>query len=171
MRTLEERFWPKVGIAGPDDCWEWQASCTKNGYGQIRPKSGAPPWGTHRVAFLLTYGDPGMLWVLHRCDNRKCCNPAHLFLGTVADNNADMFAKGRGRAGRGSGGPGAPVEVLRERFRKLTDDDIREARREHAMGVSCRSIARRIGVHHTQISRLIKGDQWKGYLVEAVVDD
>lgn len=161
MSALEERFWSKVRIGQPDECWEWQKGCGRNGYGQMRPGRGAVPVGAHRLAFTFTYGDPGMLWVLHRCDNRKCCNPRHLFLGTAADNNADMLAKGRGRPGRNSRG-GDPA-MLRERFRKLTDDDIREIRREHTMGVSCRSIARRLDVHHTTISRLIKGEHWKGY--------
>lgn len=105
---------------------------------------------------MLAYGDAGMLSVLHRCDNPPCCNPAHLFLGTAGDNVADMVSKGRACFA-------ADGTKLRESVRRLSDEDIREARREHALGVSCRSIARRLGVHHTTISRLIRGDHWKGY--------
>ncbi|MFG2001658.1 helix-turn-helix domain-containing protein [Spirillospora sp. NPDC048911] len=158
MRTLEERFWSKVAITDPDSCWEWQRSRFPKGYGQFRMSTGESPRKAHRIAWMLTHGDAGMLWVLHRCDNPPCCNPNHLFLGTAGDNVEDMIAKGRARSGFAADGM-----RLREAVRRLSDEDIREARREHALGVSCRSIARRLGVHHTTISRLIKGDHWKGY--------
>ena len=94
------RFWAKVRKS--DGCWLWQAS-TSVGYGQIN--IGGRPQRAHRVAWELTFGGiPDGLWVLHRCDTRLCVRPGHLFLGTVTDNNRDMFAKGRnrsiGRAGR-----------------------------------------------------------------------
>ncbi|MFD0856650.1 helix-turn-helix domain-containing protein [Actinomadura adrarensis] len=158
VRTFEERFWSKVAIGGPDDCWEWQRSRRSDGYGQFRVKVGQSPQRTHRVAWMLTYGDAGMLSVLHRCDNPPCCNPGHLFLGTIGDNVDDMMAKGRG-----SGPRPENIGALVELVRRLSDDDILQARREHAMGISCRSIARRLGVHHTTISRLIRGDHWSSY--------
>lgn len=158
MRTLEERFWSKVAVAGPNECWEWLRSRKEEGYGRFKMAPGQSPQGAHRVAWMLTYGDAGMLSVLHHCDNPPCCDPAHLFLGTAGDNHADMTAKGRASTVRPE-----HTEALVESVRRLSDADIHEARREHAMGVSCRSIARRMGVHHTTISRLIRGDHWKGY--------
>lgn len=165
MQSLEERFWPRVAITGPDDCWNWQRGCGKNGYGQIRPAPKAAPQGAHRVAFALTYGDPGLLWVLHKCDNRKCCNPAHLFLGTAGDNVADMIAKGRAKPGGGGGGCGEDPATLRERVRRMTDDDIRLARHMRAQGATYRTIGQRIGVCHTTILSLIRGKSWQGYEV------
>jgi hypothetical protein len=96
--SLAERFWANVS-KGPG-CWEWTASCHSTGYGQIGV--GRKNRGAHQVAWELTFGpiekDPTKfrsVCVLHRCDNRKCCNPNHLFLGTHTDNMRDMVAKGR----------------------------------------------------------------------------
>ena len=89
-----EKFWSKVNRRGPDDCWEWMNSGTYGhfyiGKGQARP--------AHRIAYELTYGDiPVGLCVCHHCDNPPCCNPTHLFVGTVQDNMRDKVAKGRGK--------------------------------------------------------------------------
>lgn len=158
MSTIEQRFWSKVAIGGPDDCWEWQRSRNDSGYGQFRVSVDQSPQKASRVAWALTHGDPGSLCVLHRCDNPPCCNPAHLFLGTVADNNADKAAKGRqARAGH------EKYTDLVEGVRRLTNEEIRQAREDHAAGASCRSIARRLGVAHTTVSRLINGTHWKDF--------
>lgn len=78
-------------------CWLWPR-LLHNGYGQTTWNS--KPWRTHRLVWTLVNGPiPKGLLVLHRCDVRNCCNPDHLFLGTAADNTADMMAKGRGRPG------------------------------------------------------------------------
>lgn len=95
-----ERFWSKVDRGGgPDACWLWTAHKTRGGYGQLRVDGHQAT--AHRVSWELAHGPipPGHGYhgtcVLHRCDNPPCCNPSHLFLGTNADNMADMKAKGR----------------------------------------------------------------------------
>lgn len=83
---------------GPTACWPWMGRRDADGYGRIDDPILGQPVMAHRVAYANENGPiPAGLWILHRCDNPPCCNPAHHFPGTVADNNADMKAKGRYR--------------------------------------------------------------------------
>ena len=85
---------------GESGCHLWMGSKDRKGYGRIFVGSGKSPAFTHRASWALFNGEiPDGLCVLHRCDVPSCCNPEHLFLGTVADNNADMDSKGRARRG------------------------------------------------------------------------
>src|SRR6185503_17639450 len=92
--SISERFWSGVMIRSKNECWPWSRSCHRKGYGQFA--IGRKKIETHRVAWILSNGKiEGELCVLHKCDNPPCCNPSHLFLGTLADNNKDMMEKGR----------------------------------------------------------------------------
>jgi hypothetical protein len=130
------RFWNRVDMRGKDECWPWLGGYSSTGYGAI--KSCGKQLGTHRVAWELTHGviPPGML-VCHHCDNRACCNPAHLFVGTHADNLGDMAVKFRnGRT-------------------KLTPNQVREARERWHGGERVSRIARSLGVHKQTIRELV----------------
>lgn len=90
-------FWPHVDRSGgPDACWPWTRGRFDNGYGQVPMPAGYSPLRAHRVALVLTCGEPdGHKLACHHCDNRICCNPAHLYWGTQKQNLGDAAARGR----------------------------------------------------------------------------
>ena len=95
--TLTARFWSRVVRGADGECWGWAGS-TSRGNGQLsNPRGrGYAPVKAHRVSYEVHYGPiPAAMEVCHRCDNPYCSNPAHLFLGTHAENMRDMGAKGR----------------------------------------------------------------------------
>lgn len=94
---IAQRFWAKVDKRAPDECWEWTGARFQSGYGSIlRGGRGSGCARAHRVSYEMNVGPvPSGMHVLHRCDNPRCVNPGHLWLGTHADNMADRRAKGR----------------------------------------------------------------------------
>lgn len=115
-----------------------------NGYRELR-RDGRQQYA-HRLAWEDAHGPiPAGMKVLHHCDNPPCSNVDHLFLGTQADNMADMKAKGRGN------GP-----------RKLTAEQVAEARARVAAGERQRDVAQLLGCTQSNISRIVTGDSWKG---------
>lgn len=136
--SVSERFWAKVSLGLPDDCWEWCASTNRRGYGRFMLAGKSR--GAHRVAYFLSHGDLSKKFVLHRCDNPPCCNPAHLFLGTAQDNMDDMMKKGRHRpvALGGEDHPSAKLDWQTVEFIRSCDIPTTELARQY--GVSYHTI-------------------------------
>lgn len=158
--TFEYRFWTGVYSTDKEACWNWMRYvCGATGYGRLAGPDGYQKIGAHRASWLINRGPiPDGLWVLHKCDNRRCVNPDHLFLGTCEDNVHDMWEKGRGSKPPLSP-PGKSLEQVRQdnkirmgrskthckrghrlppyepgRTRKCYEPTCREARRFNALG-------------------------------------
>lgn len=138
-----ERFIAKVdSSAGFDACWRWIGAMSGK-YGNFDRD------GAHRVAFRLCFGaiTSGM-FVCHRCDNPRCVNPMHLFLGTATDNNHDKMRKGRDTRG-------STVNTAR-----LTDEHVAEIRAAYADGVSQPKIAAHYSIVQPHVSTIVRGKAW-----------
>ena len=144
MNELKMRLLQHLVIKG--DCWEWGLSRFKTGYGQISVKD--RPSYVHRVAWIVVNGEiPDGLCVLHHCDNRACLRPSHLFLGTKADNTADMIRKGRWRQ------PHRPT--------KLNPVAVIQIRKLLALGTTPSVLAAQFGVCTQNIRDVASRKTWK----------
>ena len=157
-RPLVDRFWEKA-LRCEEGCWPWTGYLTKTGYGMIGLSRSRRIERAHRVAWVLTNGPiPDGLSVLHHCDNRGCVRPDHLFLGTQADNIADMRAKGRANDRRPKR-PGAHIGVKNPRAR-LTVANVWDIRAMRKDGMKFAEIALRFGVATPTIQHIISGKNW-----------
>lgn len=148
MISLQQKLLSKIALSTETGCWEWTACKFKNGYGKIR--DGKDMRRAHRVSYEVFRGSiPQGQVVCHGCDHRGCINPNHLFLGTQAQNMADMTAKGRRRGLRGSTNSQA----------KLSETDVLAIRSSN--GIKHRDLAAQFGVHRTLISQIRSGKSWR----------
>ena len=154
-KPVEARFWAKVDVRGPDECWEWQGARTRDGYGSFGITTDHVVLA-HRQALELTRGPiPPGLFVCHRCDNPPCCNPAHLFWGTALDNARDRADRRRRTAPSGE----------QHAMHKLTDSEVAAIREAYGPalgrgrrgGVTQSQLARRFGVDQTTVSSIVRG--------------
>jgi hypothetical protein len=145
-RSLDERFWPKVRKT--DGCWEWTAAKYHDGYGAFVVRRGALR-RAHRVAYVLSGGRiPLGACMCHRCDNRACVRPDHLFIGSPATNMADMLSKGRGNPPRGE----------RSGTHKLSASAVVDIARSGGLRDA---LAAKYGVSKSTISRVRSGRGWR----------
>lgn len=151
MTRDEVRFWAKVVEFG--ECWVWTAAATPKGYGTfgfLGKNVYAHRWSYSRYVGPIPYKKQ----VCHRCDNPRCVRPSHLFVGTPAENTADMVAKGRARGGsnKGSDHPSA----------KLTEVDVMEIRKIYACREATQAeLAERFGVVKGLIGLITRRKIWR----------
>jgi len=151
-----ERFWKKVKIRKPHECWEWSGWLNRYGYYAIRLESIRGHWvkniniEAHRICYFLVHGFlPIDMFVCHECDNKKCVNPTHLFLGTPMDNMVDKIRKGNQTRGDDT------------RSAKLTTQDVREIQILLKDGFRKNDIASAYGVTGGCILFIEQGKTWK----------
>lgn len=149
-------FFEKVNKDAPGGCWEWMGCLQKNGYGQVT--IARKKWRAHRASWVICNGEipagPGFhgTCVCHRCDNKSCVNPDHLFLASQQENVADMMRKGRRK----------PTIGINSTRAKLNDCDIREIRRLWVgSGITKTEIGRRFGVTYWAIREILNGNNWR----------
>ena len=151
---LKERLLSHVIVNNTSGCWEWQGS-KRGGYGRMivgsRKDRTRKIESAHRVSYMTYYGSiPDGMEVCHKCDNRGCVNPEHLFLGTHQDNMDDRERKGRNKPQIGDKNGRA----------KLSENDVLEIRAKRRLGVSFQKIADEYGVHKKTVMDAVIGKNW-----------
>jgi len=141
---LSAKFWLRVATGGPLECWPWQGPRNRQGYGYLWFCGGMAP--ASRAAYIITNGDiqpatTRRLNVCHTCDNPPCCNPAHLFLGTSADNVVDARKKGR-------------------HLGKVTANDVREIRRIATTPTGVKACAALFKIHPETVRSIVMRKSW-----------
>ena len=138
------RFWGKVKVLGPDDCWLWQAHCLPGGYGHFGVCSGEfkKMVLAHRVSYQIANGEiPDGLMVLHSCDIPSCVNPKHLHLGTHDENMAERSSRKR-------------------QWSILTEDQVVEIRSRRLSGEKGRYLAKEFNVSEQLVCDIKQGRVW-----------
>lgn len=140
---LSVRFWRRVSVGNPDQCWPWQGGRNRQGYGKVTLTIDTMRYRTvsaHRVAYELRREPipPGFL-VCHHCDNPPCCNPAHLFIGRHIDNSRDMYRK--------------------DRYGKVTRAQVLAIRRDYRPGLAVQ-LAQKYNMTTVNLRMIAKGQVW-----------
>lgn len=147
-KPIEDRIVERLKSSG--DCLLWSGAVDTSGYGLIRYMGKLHK--AHRLSYMLSKGKiPEGMLVCHKCDVPLCCNPDHLFLGTMQDNMDDREAKGRGvrKEGEAHG------------MSKLTADTVREARERFSKGESAYLLAKCYGVAHSSMWKVVTNQSWR----------
>jgi hypothetical protein len=148
--TDQERFWNFVDRSG--DCWVWVSRVDDGGYATFSVNGGNVR--ASRFMWELVNGSiPDGMFICHKCDNRTCVNPDHLFLGTPADNARDRDSKGRSRRGE------------KHNLAVLTEEQVKAIRDEYIPGeVGYGKLSRKYGVDKGTIAYVVKGKSWRHLL-------
>ena len=144
-----KRFWNKVEKT--DYCWNWTGAKTENGYGRFW--NGNAHELSHRFSWRLNDIILKGLLVLHHCDNRKCVNPEHLFIGTQKDNFQDMVKKERNKIGFNKN--------ARYRNAKLTVEQVKEIRIKHSINNSLKTLSLEYHTSRQNIHSIVTRKRWK----------
>lgn len=162
-KNTPDSFWGKVQKGDEGECWEWTGCTTSSGYGNLVYQGKQVQ--AHRLAYMLTYGGISLdtkfriegkakrykRFVLHKCDNRKCCNPSHLFLGSMRTNLLDAYKKGRKKQPTGSNHSNA----------KLTMQQVNEIRTRYANGELQIPLAKEYNISQRAVSLITRGETYK----------
>ena len=159
-KQTAENFWSRVakGVIGCNGCWEWTGSCNNTGYGTVAVNGKV--YTAHRVAawysnMISELSAPkhksDKTFVLHKCDNRKCCNHDHFFLGSYTDNQLDAYKKKRKVQPKGSNHVNA----------KLTKEQVMEIRTRYSFGEYQSPLAKEYNVSQRCISLVVRGETYK----------
>jgi len=151
-KPLRERLLKRFKIVS-SGCWEYTGGINNKGYGRI--KDDFKNLLAHRVSYEVFIGEiQDDLCVCHKCDNRKCINPSHLFLGTKADNNRDMYEKDRGADHSGENNGRA----------KLSAEDVKRIIELREQGLTYKQISKQYPVNVPTIGKVCTGKLWRDIL-------
>lgn len=150
---MNRRFWSKVAKGKKHECWLWKGAKKPSGYGNIRRNKKYTT--AHRLAWEITFGQiPADMQIQHSCDNRSCCNPSHLMLGTVMSNYIDMVKKGRSNSSHKNRKYGE-----NNKNHKLTLFQVEEIRRRYIPGkVRQQDLGNEFGVSQRNISVIVRNE-------------
>lgn len=151
IKSVSEKFWSKV--CQTDNCWLW-IGAKRGNYGAIQIRRARKDkrivLSAHHISWWLHFGEiPKGLYVLHRCDVPLCVRPEHLFLGTLAENNADAARKGRTAKGERHGNS------------KLATDVVLAIRSRYANGIGVTAIVKEFGTSFSNTYRIIRREIWR----------
>jgi hypothetical protein len=149
-KSVEERFWKYVNKDCENGCWHFTGSLSNNRYGKLGVNGKFI--SAHRFSYQLSYGEiPEGMHCCHKCDNPRCVNPDHLFIGTRSENMQDMLNKNRGNKVKGS----------LHHSSKLTEDQVLSIKKRIASGEKQCNIAKEFGIANCQITYIKNGRNWK----------
>lgn len=162
-KNTPEKFWARVEKTTDGECWNWRGAITSSGYGNLTYCGNHVQ--AHRLAYALANGGISLAtgfrelgkakrynrFVLHKCDNRLCCNPAHLFLGSMRTNQLDAYSKGR-----------KTQPKSQHANAKLTSTQVMEIRRAYDLGEAMQTtLAKQFGVSQRVISLVVRRETYK----------